>query len=61
MKCDRCGNAMTHQKFYGFQETFVGWRCIICGEIIDDLILENRRRLRTGQVIRIRHRKRWNV
>jgi hypothetical protein len=43
MKCDRCGSAMIQEKFYGPQEHFLGWRCIFCGEIIDYLILENRR------------------
>lgn len=43
MKCDRCGSAMVQEKFYGPHEHFLGWKCIYCGEIIDDLILENRR------------------
>jgi hypothetical protein len=43
MKCGRCGSAMIWEKFYGPQEHFLGWKCIFCGEIIDYLILENRR------------------
>jgi len=43
MKCDRCGSAMIQEKFYGPQEHFLGWKCIYCGEIVDYLILENRR------------------
>ena len=43
MKCGRCGSAMIREKFYGPHEHFLGWKCIFCGEIIDDLILENRR------------------
>ncbi len=43
MKCDRCGSAMIQEKFYGTQEHFLGWKCIYCGEIVDHLILENRR------------------
>jgi hypothetical protein len=39
---------MVYEKFYGDQESFGGWRCIFCGEIVDDVILENRRWLRTG-------------
>lgn len=35
---------MINQFFYGREggETFRGWRCIHCGEIIDEVILENR-------------------
>ncbi len=42
MKCYRCGSPMIYEKFYGSQEHFLGWRCIFCGEIIDQVILENR-------------------
>jgi hypothetical protein len=45
MKCDRCGSAMVQEKFYGSQEHFLGWKCIYCGEIVDYLILQNRRSL----------------
>jgi len=43
MKCTRCGSAMIQEKFYGLQEHFFGWKCIYCGEVVDRLILENRR------------------
>ena len=33
---------MVYEKFYGIQEYFWGWRCIICGEIIDQVIINNR-------------------
>jgi len=44
MVCDRCNGQMINQFFYGREggETFNGWRCIHCGEIIDEVILENR-------------------
>ena len=42
MKCHRCSSNMLYEKFFGPQENFWGWRCIFCGEIIDQLILENR-------------------
>jgi hypothetical protein len=42
MRCDRCRGVMVYEKFYGAQEYFFGWRCIFCGEIIDQVILENR-------------------
>ncbi len=42
MKCHRCGSLMVFERFYGPNEYFLGWRCVLCGEIIDQLILENR-------------------
>ncbi|MGB9629038.1 MAG: hypothetical protein ACPL6D_10280 [Thermodesulfobacteriota bacterium] len=43
MKCYRCKGVMVYEKFFGLQEDFWGWRCIFCGEIIDQVILENRK------------------
>ena len=42
MKCPRCHGIMVFEKFYGTQEHFFGWRCIYCGEVLDQVILENR-------------------
>jgi len=42
MKCQRCGGIMVLEKFYGTSEVFLGWRCIACGDIVDQVILENR-------------------
>ena len=42
MKCHRCGSVMVYERFYGPGENFSGWRCIQCGEILDEVILENR-------------------
>jgi hypothetical protein len=42
MKCYRCGSVMVIERFYGPGENFLGWRCIQCGEILDEVILENR-------------------
>jgi hypothetical protein len=50
MQCDRCGSVMVYEQFFGGQERFWGWRCIIFGEIVDDVILENRQWLKTGVV-----------
>jgi len=44
MKCHRCGSLMVVEKFYDICESFFGWRCVLCGEIVDRLILENRNR-----------------
>ncbi len=50
MKCHRCGGKMDYQKFNGKEEQYYGWRCIFCGEIVDDIILENRQWLRMRAV-----------
>ena len=42
MKCHRCSGVMVYEKFYGNCDCFWGWRCIFCGEIVDQIILENR-------------------
>jgi len=42
MKCHRCGGVMVFEKFYSVCEHFSGWRCILCGEIVDPVIFENR-------------------
>ena len=42
VKCGRCGGLMVYEKFYGQAEDYFGWRCIACGEIVDQVILENR-------------------
>ena len=42
MRCNRCGSVMVHEKYYGIEEQFFGWRCICCGDIVDRIILENR-------------------
>jgi hypothetical protein len=48
-KCSRCGGAMFYDKFYGRNEQFWGLKCLICGDIIDPVILENRALMRAGQ------------
>lgn len=45
MKCSRCGGIMVYENFYSPSESFWGWRCIACGEIIDETILENRKNI----------------
>ena len=42
MKCYRCHGEMVYEKFFGPHEHFWGWRCLFCGEIVDQVILENR-------------------
>ena len=50
--------AMVYDKFYGPHEHFWGWKCLICGEIVDPVILENRQLMRAGQVINSRRARR---
>jgi hypothetical protein len=56
MKCHRCGSVMVFERFYGPDEHFSGWRCILCGEILDQVILENRQ-TKTGRQNRERRRE----
>lgn len=42
MLCQRCGSKMTFEKFYDVNNVFYGWRCVICGEILDPVILLHR-------------------
>lgn len=43
MNCPRCGGKVTPEKFYGEQGVFDGWRCIMCGDVFDEVILERRK------------------
>jgi hypothetical protein len=54
MRCYRCDGIMIYEKFYGDCEHFFAWRCIYCGEIVDPVILENRRHSRHR-----RHSRLW--
>jgi len=48
MKCHRCGGIMAYDKYYGLEGEFWGLRCICCGDIIDQTILENRDSMTLG-------------
>jgi hypothetical protein len=54
MKCDRCCGEMAYEKFYGPSEYFWGWRCIFCGEIVDTMILDNRKGFPSPSAVRHR-------
>ncbi|HUK55287.1 MAG TPA: hypothetical protein VLY20_01360 [Nitrospiria bacterium] len=48
MNCPKCGGRMNFEEFFssateGTSWAYEGWRCIYCGEIIDPLILLNRK------------------
>ncbi len=40
--CHRCGGRMIYEKYYDVNGIFYGWHCVICGEIIDPVILLHR-------------------
>src|SRR5512145_1850304 len=42
MRCQRCGGRMIFEKFYDVNNVFYGWHCVICGEILDPVILLHR-------------------
>jgi uncharacterized Zn finger protein len=48
MECPRCSGEMAYEVFQDMQDDtgnlcFYGWRCIICGEILDPVIVSNRK------------------
>jgi len=48
MDCPKCGGRMSFEEFFSSATevtswAYAGWRCIHCGEIIDPLILLNRK------------------
>jgi hypothetical protein len=47
MKCYRCGGMMIDEKVYSEAEQLRIWRCVLCGEYIDQVILENRQYQKT--------------
>ena len=57
-KCFRCRGALAYQKFYGIDDQFWGWKCLICGEIIDPVILENRQLMKADERIRAQRLRR---
>ncbi len=42
MKCLRCGGYLSYDQYVHDGDRFDGYRCLICGEILDSLIIENR-------------------
>ncbi|NIO16927.1 MAG: hypothetical protein GTN70_08000 [Deltaproteobacteria bacterium] len=44
MRCSKCNGLMIFDKFQELSEVFGGWRCILCGRIVDsDLLLQEER------------------
>jgi hypothetical protein len=42
VNCQRCGGRMIFEKFYDVNNIFFGWHCVMCGEILDPVILLHR-------------------
>jgi hypothetical protein len=42
VNCQRCGGRMIFEKFYDVSNVFFGWHCVMCGEILDPVILLHR-------------------
>ncbi len=42
VQCNRCGGMMVQEKIYHGTEHFWTWKCVYCGDYIDQVILENR-------------------
>lgn len=40
--CQRCKGRMVFEKYYGESSTFIGVHCVLCGEILDPVILLHR-------------------
>jgi hypothetical protein len=56
-KCLRCRGVVVYDNFYYNHEEFWGWKCLICGEIVDPVILQNRQLMRAGQRVNLRRAK----
>ena len=51
MVCPRCDGLMLQEVFVDFagtDDSFEGWRCLVCGEIVDPVIASNRLLLMPG-------------
>jgi uncharacterized Zn finger protein len=44
MQCPRCKGRMYSQRYIHFVKSFDAWKCVNCGEVIDQVILTNRTR-----------------
>ncbi|MHB1287604.1 MAG: hypothetical protein ACYCYP_13830 [Leptospirales bacterium] len=45
MTCPKCKGWMVREEFRDIYEDFIkydGWRCLLCGQIVDTVILHNR-------------------
>jgi hypothetical protein len=62
MKCPRCAGLMMQDDFLDLQDEagqcrFVAWRCLICGEVLDSVILKHRGTIPAPMIDRARPQK----
>lgn len=50
-RCSRCGGNMVFESFFGSDEQFTGLKCVICGDVIDPVILQNRELMKAGHLM----------
>ena len=55
MRCERCSGLMVRDLFFDMLDdsgnhSFVGWRCVSCGDVLDPVILKNRHARRSPLV-----------
>ena len=42
MKCNRCGGFMFKDEFHQWGKVYTYYRCALCGELVDPIIIQNR-------------------
>jgi len=57
MKCYRCGNPMVYQEVYTEFDRCDLWRCVVCGDYVDQVILANRQYQEENRKRRKRRRR----
>ena len=65
MRCSRCQGMMQLERFCDqYDETgqlcFMGWRCLSCGDVVDPVIVMNRRQKAELRPLRNRPRRRFS-
>lgn len=56
MQCPRCEGTMIQHSYSDYEGTYLpvqGWRCLACGEVLDPVILSNRKATSTVRNSRI--------
>lgn len=42
MKCARCTGLVIRERIYTTEAVYEGWKCVVCGEAFDEVVLHNR-------------------
>lgn len=50
MNCHRCGSSMIFKKLCDYGGYSFGWKCILCGEIIDEIPKNHHQRREDGTI-----------